>query len=214
MRNLVNKIFLKDTILEESLLSPSLYISFDNYSALRKDYIDVLKHIKIFDNISIVKSNERDLNEGYQQGLYIINTGDTNYFIRLILSDGFIYDILIYKINDMNLINNVFFNQKEVAIPPTFLEKLSILKPVLILSKENNKYKLLKANKQFFDTIKYEDWDFSNKYLDELNQIALNQEILNLNQISLYQSDNNLITLGFQVEEENGIYLLTSNSVV
>lgn len=206
MDKYLEQLFIKDVAFDESILSSNLYISFDNASALRKEYLDVLKLIKIYDGYEIIKSNIRDLNEGYQQGLFILKFDGITLFLRIILSDSLIYDALIYTVNDINFINRVFFNTVEIVIPDEFNNYLNIDKAVIIIYKDNSNYKILKANPKFYEYIKYEDWDFNNKYQNVLNPKLDGQ--LDLNELRIYRSDNKLIKIKTIYKMIDNIYCL------
>lgn len=206
MDKYLEQVFIKDVLFDESILSSNLYISFDNASALRKEYLDVLKLIKIYDGYEIIKSNIRDLNEGYQQGLFILKLDNTTLFLRLILSDSLIYDALIYTVKDINFINRVFFNTVEIVIPDEFNNYLNIDKAVIIIYKDNSNYKILKANPKFYEYIKYEAWDFNNKYQNVLNPKLDGQ--LDLNELRIYRSDNKLIKIKTIYKMIDNIYCL------
>lgn len=206
MDKYLEQLFIKDVAFDESILSSNLYISFDNASALRKEYLDVLKLIKIYDGYEIIKSNIRDLNEGYQQGLFILKFDGITLFLRIILSDSLIYDALIYTVNDINFINRVFFNTVEIVIPDEFNNYLNIDKAVIIIYKDNSNYKILKANPKFYEYIKYEDWDFNNKYQNVLNPKLDGQ--LDLNELRIYRSDNKLIKIKTTYKMIDNIYCL------
>lgn len=206
MDKYLEQLFIKDVVFEQSILSSNLYISFDNVSALRKEYLDVLKLIKIYDRYEIIKSNIRDLNEGYQQGLFLLKLDNITLFLRLILSDSLIYDALIYTVNDINFINRVFFNTVEIIIPDEFNNYLNIDKAVIIIYKANSNYKILKANPKFYEYIKYEDWDFNNKYQNVLNP-KLDGE-LDLKQLRIFRSDNQLINIKTTYKMIDNIYCL------
>lgn len=106
----------------------------------------------------------------------------------------------------MDFINKVFFSTKEISIPNEYLNKLDNKKAVVILNKENNDYRILKANPRFYELIKYEDWDFDNKYQNVLNQKAI--DIIDLNQLRLYRSDNTPLILECDYENMEDIYCL------
>lgn len=205
MEKYIKQLFIKNIKLEEEILSPSLYISFDKYSALRGDYKIVLNEIKKYNNINIIKSDIRALQEGYEQGLFILNLDGNLLFLRLILSDKLIYDSLIYTIDNIDLINKIFFSKEEIQINDKFLNFLNLDKSVVILNDESQKYRILKANKAFYNKIKYEDWDYANKYQNVLNQKMINTD---LNHLKLYQSDNNIIEFEFDIYNDSNIIAL------
>lgn len=205
----INQLLLKTESFNENLLSSSLFISFDKVSALRHDYIKVVEKIKIFENFEVLNKDERVLQEGYEQGLYIIEANNIKLFIRLILSDKQIYDVLIYTITDMGLIKRVFFNKEEIIIPELFLNNLNLDKIVLILNKEDSNYKILKANDNFYKSIKYEDWDFNNKYRNIINPKVVGQ-LANLSSFSMYQSDGQVIEFSFEILNKDNIICLIS----
>lgn len=206
MNKYLEQFFLKETEFDENILSNNLFISFDHISALRKEYLEVISLTKKYDRLEIVKSNIRDLGAGFQQGLFIVKLNDINLFLRLILSDSLITDVLIYSINDMEFINKVFFNTLELDVPQEFKEFLSLNKAVVIVLNENEKYKLLKANSNFYDYIKYEDWDFNNKYQNVLNTKL--EGLLDLNELRIYRSDNKLIKIKTTYKVIDNIYCL------
>ena len=206
MRTYLDYLLIKNIEFNEDILSNSLFISFDNISALRKDYKDVVSEIKIYESYNIIKSDVRVLQEGYEQGLFVINSDDKDLFLRIVLSDKLIYDVLIYTINDMDLINRVFFNKKDISIPSEFIDMLDNNKSVIILNKENEQYRILKANPRFYELIKYEDWDYANKYQNVLNQKAV--DTIELDNLVLYQSDNKIIEIKNNVYNKDNIYCL------
>ena len=205
MEKYIKQLFINNIKLEEEILSPSLYISFDKYSALRGDYKIVLNEIKKYNNINIIKSDIRALQEGYEQGLFILDLDWELLFLRLILSYKLIYDSLIYTIDNIDLINKIFFSKEEIKINDKFLNFLNSDKSVVILNDENQKYRILKANKAFYNKIKYEDWDYANKYQNVLNQKMINTD---LNHLELYQSDNNIIKFEFDIYTDSNIIAL------
>ena len=140
MEKYIKQLFINNIKLEEEILSPSLYISFDKYSALRGDYKIVLNEIKKYNNINIIKSDIRALQEGYEQGLFILDLDGELLFLRLILSYKLIYDSLIYTIDNIDLINKIFFSKEEIKINDKFLNFLNSDKSVVILNDENQKY--------------------------------------------------------------------------
>jgi len=206
MRKYLDLLFISHIDVNEELLSNSLFISFDKSSALRGDYKKVLALLKKYSNYEITKENIRALHEGYSQGLFIIKLDNKDYFLRLIIADGQIYDVLVYTIKDIDFINRVFFSQKIIEIPSSFLDKLSNDRIVIILNKENADFRILKANEKFYNAIKYEDWDFANKYQNILNQRAVDS--IDLNSLRLYRSDGKEITIACEYEQKGSIYCL------
>lgn len=206
MKQYLDLLLIENINIEDKYLSNSLFISFDKVSALRKDYKNVVSLLKKYNSYEILKQNIRRLHEGYSQGLFIIKLMDKNIFIRLVLSNAEIYDALVYTIKDMDFINRVFFSTKEISIPNEYLDKLNNKKAVVILNKEDNDYRILKANPRFYELIKYEDWDFDNKYQNVLNQKAIDS--IDLNQLRLYRSDNTPIIIECDYENKEYIYCL------
>lgn len=206
MKQYLDLLLIENINIEDKCLSNSLFISFDKVSALRKDYKNVVSLLKKYNSYEILKQNIRSLHEGYSQGLFIIKLMDKNIFIRIVLSNAEIYDVLVYTIKDMDFINRVFFSTKEISIPNEYLDKLDNKKAVVILNKENNDYRILKANPRFYELIKYEDWDFDNKYQNVLNQKAIDS--IDLNQLRLYRSDNTPIIIECDYENKEYIYCL------
>lgn len=206
MKQYLDLLLIENINIEDKYLSNSLFISFDKASALRKDYKNVVSLLKKYNSYEILKQNIRSLHEGYSQGLFIIKLMDKNIFIRIVLSNEEIYDALVYTIKDMDFINRVFFSTNEISIPNEYLDKLDNKKAVVILNKEDNDYRILKANPRFYELIKYEDWDFDNKYQNILNQKAIDS--IDLNQLRLYRSDNTPIIIECDYENKEDIYCL------
>jgi len=206
MKQYLDLLLIENINIEDKYLSNSLFISFDKASALRKDYKNVVSLLKKYNSYEILKQNIRSLHEGYSQGLFIIKLMDKNIFIRIVLSNAEIYDALVYTIKDMDFITRVFFSTKEISIPNEYLDKLDNKKAVVILNKEDNDYRILKANPRFYELIKYEDWDFDNKYQNILNQKAIDS--IDLTQLRLYRSDNTPIIIECDYENKEDIYCL------
>jgi len=208
MKNYINALFLINCEFNQDILSSNLYISFDDYSALRGDYMVVLNEIKKYSSVRIIKENERKLQEGYEQGLYILNCDGLLLFLRLILRDNEIYDALIYTINDMDLINRVFFSSEVAKIPVEFKNALKNEKTTLIVKNDNDKYYIVMANKSFYNEIRYEDWDYENKY-----QNCLNPKILDFTDIKSFKflrSDNSIVEFSFDETVIDNLILLIS----
>lgn len=175
MEKLIEQLFIKDKKLDTSFLHDSLYISFDEFSALRTDYMDVVKKLKKHTYYQIIKNKQSVLSEGYSQGLFIIKIESAYYFVRLILSDGKMYDALVYSIVDMDLILRVFFSKIEEVIPSD-LNGVNEEKIFVIIKIVGRQYKIVKASSKFYEMIGYEDWDFANKFENNLKEI-MEQEL-------------------------------------
>lgn len=206
MRKYLDYLLINNIETNEDILSNSLFISYDDISALRKDYMVVISKLRVNASYTVIKSDVRVLQEGYEQGLFIIKLENKDIFIRMVLSDKHIYDVLVYTINDIDLINRVFFSKKEINIPKNFLDKLNSNNSVVVLNKENDNYRILKANSRFYDLIKYEDWDYANKYQNILNQKAVAD--INLCNLRIYRSDKVEIEIANDVYNEGNIYCI------
>lgn len=206
MRKYLDYLLINNIETNEDILSNSLFISYDDISALRKDYMVVISKLRVNASYTVIKSDVRVLQEGYEQGLFIIKLENKDIFIRMVLSDKHIYDVLVYTINDIDLINRVFFSKKEINIPKNFLDKLNSNNSVVVLNKENDNYRILKANSRFYDLIKYEDWDYANKYQNILNQKAVAD--INLHNLRIYRSDKVEIEIANDVYNEGNIYCI------
>ena len=76
MSKFLDLVLLKNVDILESDLSSSLYLSYDNISALRKEYMDVLNVLKIYDSYEIIDINNKELSEGYDEEKYSVNVGN------------------------------------------------------------------------------------------------------------------------------------------
>ena len=146
---ILDELLLANTEFNEDNLSNNLYISFDFFSALRKDYNLVLDHVKLYDSYEILKEKKTSLDENYVEELYLVKTNYDKLFVRIIREENLINDILVYTYNnDLEFINS-FFEEDEIKIPYKLLKMFDEAKMALILIRENNKYKILKASISF-----------------------------------------------------------------
>lgn len=206
MKEYLNYIFLKGIEIPASKISESFFVSFDQYSELKKNYFTVISKLKKFDSYAIIKEDVRNLQEGYQQGLYIVQIDNVQYFLRLVLENGKMYDALVYTIKDISFIEKVFFTRNKIELPKAFVDALCTTKMAFIIKKEKEKYRILKGNKRFYEMIKYEDWDYENKYQNILNQIMPSG--IDLNNLTLMCSDNHQIEIQCDFEIQGDLYLV------
>ena len=201
-------LLLKNNEFDESLLSNSLFISFDKLSALRLDYKVVVDKLKVFDNYEILNTNNKELNEGYEEEKYILLINDIYYFVRLVLSDKKLYDVLFYTIDDLDKIKRIFFSSFEYKITDDVEEKLNEKGIRFLIDLSKDGYYIIKANEEFYDMMMYEDWDFYNKYLNKLKLKMNDVDILNSNSLTLYKSDNSSYLLNYDKEYINNNVIL------
>lgn len=203
MSKYLDVLFLKNYPFDEELLSNSLFISFDKLSALRLEYKTVVDSIKKYESYEIKYTNNKELNEGYEEEKYIILINDIHYFVRLVLSDKKLYDVLIYTIDDLDKILRIFFSSFEYKITSDVEDKLNEKGIRFLIDLSKDGYYILKANSKFYNTMMYEDWDFYNKYLNKLKLKMENKDILLSSNIILYKSDNNPYSLDYEIEYIN-----------
>lgn len=197
---ILDELLLFNKEFNEDNLSNNLYISFDFFSALRKDYYLALDHIKLYDSYEILKEKKTNLDENYVEELFLVKTNFNNkLFIRIVREENLINDILVYTYDkDLEFINE-FFEEDEIKIPYKLLKMYDEAKMALILTRENNKYKILMASISFYEAIKYEIFDYANKFLNILDD---NMESLNINdslvKLNMYDSLKNVVSLEFK----------------
>ena len=206
-------LFLKDYTLDESIFSNNLFISFDNHSALRLDYNEVLKYIKIFNGYEIKYTNNKELNEGYEEEKYILLINDIYYFVRIVLTDKKLYDVLVYTIDDVDKYLRIFFSHYEFKLTNDVLEKLNCKGVRFLIDLYKDGYYIIKANDEFYNTMMYEDWDFYNKYLNKLTLKMDYADIVNSSYIILYKSDNSSYKLNYEIEYMNKNIILVKELV-
>lgn len=178
---ILDELLLKDKDFNEDILSQNLYISYGKYSALRKEYKNVLKHIKVYTNYKILNEKTTNLPELHKEELFLVKTNKNELFIRLVYDDGKLMDILIYTYEkNLEYLNN-FFRKEEIIIPTELKKIYDNAKTAVIIKKDNNKTLLVKATKSFYEIIKYEDWDYQNKF-----QNLLDSHILSLSEEANY----------------------------
>jgi hypothetical protein len=196
-------LFLKNYPFDEELLSNSLFISFDKLSALRLEYKMVVDSIKKYNSYEIKYINNKELNEGYEEEKYILLIDDKYFFVRLVLSDKKLYDVLIYTVDDLDKILRIFFSSFEYKITKEVEDKLNEKGIRFLIDLSKDGYYILKANSEFYEAMMYEDWDFYNKYLNKLKLKMENKDILLSSNIILYKSDNKPYSLNYELEYIN-----------
>ena len=85
MRKYLDYLLINNIETNEDILSNSLFISYDDISALRKDYMVVISKLRVNASYTVIKSDVRVLQEGYEQGLFIIKLENKDIFIRMVL---------------------------------------------------------------------------------------------------------------------------------
>lgn len=195
---ILDELLLTNIKFNEDNLSNNLYISFDLFSALRKDYKLVLEHVKVYDSYEILKEKKTILDENYVEELYLVKTNYDKLFVRIIREENLINDILVYTYNnDLEFINS-FFEEDEIKIPHKLVKMFDEAKMALILIRENNKYKILTASISFYKAIKYESFDYANKFLnildDNMESLSINDSLVKLN---MYDSLKNVVSFEF-----------------
>lgn len=199
----LDALFLKDLKFDEELLSNNLFISFDNFSALRLDYKVVVDKLKLYDNYEVKHINNKELNEGYEEEKYVLLIDDKYYFVRLVLSDKRLYDVLVYTVLDLDKILRIFFTSFEFKLTDNILEKLNEKGVRFLIDLSKDGYYIIQANKDFYDMMMYEDWDFYNKYLNKLKLKMNDVDIVKSNNLILYKSDSNPYVLNYDLEYMN-----------
>lgn len=203
MSKYLDALFLNSINFDEELLSNNLFISFDSLSALRKDYKIVLEKTKTNNNYEIKYTNNKELNEGYEEEKYILFINNVYYFVRLVLCEKKLYDVLIYTVDDLEKYLRIFFSHYEYKITEDVEEKLEEKGIRFLIDLSMDGYYILKANKEFYNVMMYEDWDFYNKYLNKLNLKMSQTDILSSTNLILYKSDNNPYYLNYEIEHIN-----------
>lgn len=191
--NYADLIFNKNTSFNSNLLFYGAFISIDNTSSLKEKFLDILSMVKKYDNYEIIIKRHKELDESYSENNYIIKTLDNIYFLRIIMMDDLIYDVLIYSNINVEKIKKIFFSDNESKIPDDLL-KIEC-ENYLILEIINEKYIIKKASKSFYKLIKYEDWDYKNKYQNVLNFII---KEFNKDKLIINAHDNTLLTLNYK----------------
>lgn len=204
MKKYLDLLFSKNEKVDLELLDKSLYINIDDTSALYDDMNKVLELTKVYDSYNVVKEKETILTEGYKQNLFVIEL-DTLSFVRLVSVNGKIYDALIYTNIDIDYINKIFFNEKNIEIPQEYMDALNLDKVVCIV-KYGAYSKVLHANQKFYDFINYEEWNFKLKHQAYLN--AIKSGHLNFNHLVLKTGDGRKVEMDMEVKNVEDVYLL------
>lgn len=162
--NYAEMIFLKDIEFNEDLLFYAAYLSVGYESGLKRDFKKLFNPLKKYKIIEILQERHKSLDEGYSEHNFIVKTNDDIYFLRVLLINELIYDILIYEHIDVEYIEKIFFASTQDKIPEALEERYDESLNNLIVERVNNKYVIRKASKSFYKIINYEDWDYKNKY--------------------------------------------------
>ena len=162
--NYAEMIFLKDIEFNEDFLFYAAYLSVGYKSGLKRDFKKLFDPLKKYKAIEILQERHKSLYEGYSEHNFIVKANDNIYFLRVLLINELIYDILIYEHIDVEYIKKIFFASTEDKIPEALEERYDESKNNLIVERVNNKYVIRKASKSFYKIINYEDWDYKNKY--------------------------------------------------
>ena len=119
--------------------------------------------------------------------------------------NGKIYDALIYTNIDIDYINKIFFNEKNIEIPQEYMDALNLDKVVCIV-KYGAYSKVLHANQKFYDFINYQEWNFKLKHQAYLN--AIKSGHLNFNHLVLKTGDGRKVEMDMEVKNVEDVYLL------
>lgn len=199
---ILDQLLIKNILFDENLLSNNLYISFDKFSALRKDYQFVLKKLKQFNSYEIIKQKRSTLAEEHSEELYLVKVAKKILFIRLVYDSARLMDILVYTYTtNLSFLNN-FFVQTIEEIPSLLEDIFMGAKIAVIVKTDAGKNRLIKATKSFYDMIKYEDWDFQNKFQNVLNgHISKSTKVEDTLKLSLMCSDGSVMEATFKTKE-------------
>ncbi len=200
MSKFLDIVLLKNVDIVESDLSSSLYLSYDNISALRKEYMDVLNVLKIYNSYEIIDTNNKELSEGYDEEKYIVNVGNKLLFIRIVTTFNTLYDLLVYTIDDIEKIKRIFFSDKQFVMTDEILKKLEGTKARVLLDLSKDGYFFINANEAFYNLIKFEDWDYKNKHQNQLKQRMDDIDLIRNNKVILYRIDDTKVELEYDIE--------------
>lgn len=200
MSKFLDMVLLRSINILDSDLSSSLYLSYDNISALRKEYMDVLGKLKIYDSYEIVDINNKELSEGYDEEKYIVKVDGKLLFIRIVTTFNTLYDILVYTIDDIDKIRRIFFSDKQFLMTNEILNKLNSSKARVLLDLSKDGYYFIKANEAFYNLIKFEDWDYKNKHQNQLKQRMDDIDLIRNDKVILYRIDDTKVELEYDIE--------------
>lgn len=199
----LEELLLVDYKFNKNLLSGNLYISYNDLSALRQDCFKVIEKLKTFHKIEIIKEKHKVLQEGYSEELYLVKADDLTLFIRLIKENELYNDVLVTS--HIQGFRN-FFKDDGIKFTSEFLDKFAKSGGVLI--KVGKDLQLIKADADFWKKIGYEDWDYENKFQ---NNLSTNTKAWNLNELfnlELVRSDGKIICLSYKYLHNDEDYYL------
>lgn len=172
--DILNQLFIKNYKFRKNDYS-NLYYSYDNESFVGFNLAIINKN-KIYQKYNILRELFKILNEGYKEYKAIIELEDKKLFIRIIFDDrNLVMDILIYSIKndeEYRKYNRIFFVE-EVKLPDELKDESNTL-----LCLKNNHIFIVKNGDSFLQLLGFEEWDFKNKFLNELDSIMINKNII------------------------------------
>lgn len=190
----------------------NLYYSYDDISFVGYDEEILLKNKK-YDSIKPEIEVETAIGEKHKEYKAILNL-DELVFLRVIINQADqIYDVLIYSIKDEQTYmkyKNIFF--KDILILPEELnnEKNMIIKFI------DEHVKIIKNSSAFIHHLGYEDWDYRNKLLDNLDMSVNDANFINdINQNTTFtktyefrKNGLDIIKLTCEFTWHNGYYII------
>lgn len=197
--NYVDLIFNKNTKFDTSYLFYGVFISIGEKSGLKDEFLNILSDVKRYDSYEILRKRYQELNEGYSQHSFIVKTYDNIYFLKIILMDSYIYDVMIYKNIDIDNIQKIFFQEID-TIPSNLTSYIDDLVPSAIIERSCENLIIKKASKAFWNIIGYEDWDYMNKYQNILNFLI--KENNNFNPLVIETKEKSIKELSFDIIED------------
>lgn len=230
--------FVKNYPFDESYLSENLYISYDSVSAIKYDYKNVVNVTKKYNSLEVSKITSKELQEGYiEVKAFFSVKDDINYynFVRIIYSDERIMDVLVYNLGDSKNINkvnekqtyyaNIFFkDNNKYKFDDKELKKIEDLvddRNYVVGYLDNEMFKIIKADDDFYGIISYEEYDYENKYQNYLDAILskdvsvlFHKALLNDDKfkLKLYQKDKSVIYMDLLINRleynKNPYYVL------
>lgn len=173
MENIIKMLFVRNYELDKSVFRNLYYSSFK--SSFAGFELDLLIENKKYLDYKLIKSVQNNIGEYHIEYKAIIKFIDLDVFVRILKdNDGYIYDILIYKINDLNDFNKydrIFF-RKEIELP----QKLKNLDKCILYI--DNNVNIVKNVSLFSNYLGYEDWDYKNKCCNMIDS-STNDLIIN-----------------------------------
>ncbi len=204
---LLNMILLKSEKLNRRAFS-NLYFSYDDLSFVGFNE-ELIKCLKKYDEYEIVEERINAIGERHHEYKYIVKTIDGLYFFRYLTDDlNLIYDVLIYNARDLEKIKRIFFPNEDSL--PDELKKLN--KPILKIDDHVN---LVFNHGLFTKYLGYEDWDYKNKCLNQLDFSCNDKLILSYfknesfeTKLSFIKNDGNNISLKLNFIYKDGYYII------